>query len=153
MPQIALGVQHKRNDQGGLLAAIGAKGDSGTDLYVSATKLYLSQSLLLNATVRATRANQMGLLGFGGDQGDSYQAKLEVSAAYMINRKLVAGVEYRMKPSNLGVDHEKAFYDAFVAWFPTKNVSVTAAYAVLGDITVFNPKNQKGAYVSVQAGF
>ena len=27
MPQIAVGVQHKRNDQGGLLAAIGAKAD------------------------------------------------------------------------------------------------------------------------------
>jgi hypothetical protein len=40
-----------------------------------------------------------------------------------------------------------------VAWFPTKHVSVTAAYAVLGDITVFNPTTQRGAYLSVQTGF
>jgi hypothetical protein len=58
-----------------------------------------------------------------------------------------------MKPRNLGVDNEKDYYDAFVAWFPTKHLSVTAAYAVLGDITVFNPTKQRGAYLSVQTGF
>jgi hypothetical protein len=47
----------------------------------------------------------------------------------------------------------KAYYDAFVAWFPTRNFSVTAAYANLGDITIFNPKKQKGWYLSLQAGF
>ena len=161
LPQIAVGAMAKRNKGVAGLGALGvtsvkqlgAKDENGVDYYVAATKLYLNQSLLLNATVRATKANQMGLLGFGGDKRDQYQAKLELSAAYMITRKLVAGAEYRMKPRNLGVDNEKAYYDAFVAWFPTKNVSVTAAYAVLGDITVFNPKNQKGAYLSVQAGF
>jgi hypothetical protein len=161
LPQIAVGVMAKRNKGVGGLGALGvtnvtqlgAKDDSGIDYYVAATKILLDQSLLLNGTVRATKANQMGLLGFGGDKGDSYQAKLEVSAAYMISRKLVAGVEYRMKPRNLGVDDEKAYYDAFIAWFPSKHVSVTAAYAVLGDITVFNPTRQRGAYLSVQTGF
>jgi hypothetical protein len=161
LPQVAVGVMAKRNKGVGGLGALGvtkvtqlgARDESGMDYYVAATKLLLEQSLLLNATVRATKANQMGLLGFGGDKGDSYQAKLEVSAAYMISRKLVAGLEYRMKPRNLGLDNEKAYYDVFVAWFPTKNVSVTAAYAVLGDITVFNPTKQRGAYLSVQTGF
>ncbi|UOD32083.1 DUF3034 family protein [Massilia violaceinigra] len=161
MPQIAVGAMYKRNKGVGGLGALGvtrvtqlgAKDDSGTDVYVAATKLLLQQSLLLNATVRATRANQMGLLGFGGDKGDSYKAMLEVSAAYLIDRQLVAGVEYRRKPRNLGVDNEKAYYDVFVAWFPSKHVSVTAAYAVLGDITVFNPTRQRGAYLSVQTGF
>ncbi|NHZ33223.1 DUF3034 family protein [Massilia rubra] len=161
MPQIAVGAMYKRNKGVGGLGALGvtrvtqlgAKDDSGTDLYVAATKLLLQQSLLLNATVRATRANQMGLLGFGGDKGDSCKAMLEVSAAYLVDRQLVAGVEYRRKPHNLGVDNEKAYYDVFVAWFPSKHVSVTAAYAVLGDITVFNPQRQRGAYLSVQTGF
>ena len=161
MPQLAVGAMVKRDKGIGGLGALGvskvtelgAKDDHGVDVYVSATKLLLAQSLLLNGTLRATKANQMGLLGFGGDKGDSYAPQLEVSAAYLITRKLVAGLEYRMKPRNLGVDNEKAFYDAFVAWFPSKNVSLTAAYAVLGDITVFNPKTQRGAYVSVQSGF
>ena len=160
-PQIAAGVLFKRNKGVGGLGALGvdnvtqlgAKNNSGADYYVAATKLLLDSSLLLNGTVRATKANQMGLLGFGGDKNDRYKAMLEVSAAYMFSRKLVAGVEYRQKPRNLGVDDEKAYYDVFVAWFPTKHVSITAAYVALGDITVFNPTRQRGAYVSVQTGF
>ena len=161
LPQLAAGVMIKRNKGIGGLGALGvtnvkqlgAKDDSGTDVYLAATKLLLEQSLLLNGTLRYTRANQMGLLGFGGDKGNSYQARLEVSAAYLLTRQLVAGLEYRAKPRNLGVDDEKAYYDAFVAWFPNKNVSVTAAYAVLGEITIFNKASQKGLYLSVQAGF
>lgn len=161
LPQIAVGAMYKRNSGIGGLGALGvtsvkqlgAKDDHGIDYYVSATKIILDQSLLLNATLRATRANQMGILGFGGDKNDSYKAMLEVSAAYLVSRTVVVGAEYRMKPRNLGVDNEKDYYDAFVAWFPTKNLSLTAAYVALGDITVFNPKRQKGAYLSLQAGF
>lgn len=161
MPQIAAGVQYKRDARIGGLGALGvtsvkqlgAKDDRGVDYYVSATKIYLAQSLLVNGTLRATKANQMGLLGFGGDKKDQYQAQLEGSIAYLINRKLVVGAEYRMKPRNLGVDNEKDFSDVFVAYFPTKNFSVTAAYVQLGDITIFNPKTQRGWYLSLQAGF
>ena len=161
LPQIAVGAMYKRNKGvKGLVALgvtsvkqLGARDDSGADFYLSATKVLLESSLLLNGTVRATKANQMGILGFGGDQGDSVEPMLEMSAAYLLRRDLVAGVEYRQKPRNLGVDKEKDYYDAFVAWFPSKHLSVTAAYAVLGDITVFNPRRQKGMYLSVQAGF
>jgi hypothetical protein len=159
LPQIAVGAMAKRNDKVRGLTGVssvkqlGAKDEHGIDYYVSATKLILDQSLLLNGTLRATRANQMGLLGFGGDLNNRYKPMLEISAAYLFHRTLAAGVEYRMKPRNLGIDKEKDFYDAFIAWFPTKNLSVTAAYAVLGDITVLNPTNQKGLYLSFQAGF
>ncbi|MFZ6817388.1 DUF3034 family protein [Undibacterium sp. Ji22W] len=161
MPQIAAGLQYKRDASIGGLGALGvtnvkqlgAKDDHGIDYYVSATKIYLAQSLLVNGTIRMTKANQMGLLGFGGDKKDQYQAQLEGSIAYLINRKLVIGAEYRMKPRNLGVDNEKDFSDVFVAYFPSKNFSVTAAYVQLGDITVFNPTKQRGWYLSMQAGF
>lgn len=161
MPQLAVGVQYKRDSSIGGLGALGvtnvkqlgAKDDKGTDVYFSATKIYLAQSVLVNGTLRFTKANQMGLLGFGGDLENKYQPQLEGSIAYLINRKLVVGAEYRMKPRNLGVDKEKDYSDIFVAYFPTKNFSVTAAYAQLGDITVFNPKTQRGWYLSVQAGF
>jgi hypothetical protein len=132
---------------------LGARDDHGYDYYLAATKIVFEHSLLLNGTVRATRANQMGLLGFGGDRGNSLRLMPEASLAWLADRKLVLGVEYRRKPHNLSVDHEKAYYDAFVAWFPNKNVSLTAAYAVLGDITVFNPMRQRGPYLSLQAGF
>jgi truncated hemoglobin YjbI len=161
MPQVAIGVLYKRNKGIGGLGALGvsnvkqlgARDDHGYDYYVAATKILFEQSLLLNGTLRATRANQMGLLGFGGDRGDSMRLMPEASVAYLVNRKLAVGAEYRRKPHNLGVDNEKAYYDAFVAWFPNRNFSVTAAYAELGDITIFNLKKQHGLYLSAQAGF
>ncbi len=151
MPQIAVGVQHKRNDQGGLLAAIGAKSASGTDVYVSATKLYLAQSLLLNATVRMTKANQFGILGFGGDRHDRYKPQFEGSAAYLLNRNLAIGAEYRSKPDNLNIAHEDNAWDAFIAWAPVKHVSLTVAYVDLGNIVIRD--NQRGWYASLQVGF
>ena len=161
MPQIAVGAMFKRTHGVGGLSALGvtnvkqlgATSDHGIDSYVAATKIFLDQSLLLNLTLRASKANQFGLLGYGGDQNDRYRPLLEGSVAYLINRRTVAGVEYRMKPHNLGVDKEKDAYDAFIAYFPTKNLSITAAYVGLGDITVFNPKRQNGYYLSLQAGF
>jgi len=159
MPQIAAGVMFKHNDGvGGLGAVTNVKGldaasDSGIDYYLAATKLLLSQSLLLNLTLRATKANQMGLLGFGGDLNDHYQAMLEASAAYLLNRKLAIGAEYRMNPHNLSTDYGKDYYDAFIAWFPTKNLSLTLAYVSLGQITVYDPKRQDGVYLSAQVGF
>ena len=161
VPQVAVGVMYKKNkgiDGLGALGVtnvkqLGAKDDSDYDYYVSATKIYLEYSLLLNATLRATRANQMGILGFGGDKNDDRRLKPEFSAAYLINRKLALGAEYRRKPHNLGVDNEKAYYDVFLAIFPNRHFSATVAYANLGDITIFNPKKQKGLYLSLQAGF
>lgn len=161
LPQIAVGGMYKKNkgvDGLGALGVtnvtqLGARDDHGYDYYVAATKILFEQSLLLNATLRSTNANQMGLLGFGGDLRDSRRLMPEISAAYLVTRKLAVGAEYRRKPHNLGVGDEKAYYDAFVAWFPTKNFSVTAAYAELGDITIFNPKKQHGVYLSAQAGF
>jgi hypothetical protein len=159
LPQIAVGVMAKRHTGVSGLGAVGnvkqlgAASDHGVDVYLSATKVLLDRSLLLNATLRATRANQMGLLGFGGERGNHYQPMLEASVAYLFSRNVVAGVEYRMKPRNLAVDNEKDYYDAFVAWFPSKHLSVTAAWVALGDITVLNPTRQKGFYLSLQAGF
>jgi hypothetical protein len=159
LPQIAAGVMFKQNKGvRGLpgvtsVTQLGAKKENGIDYYLSATKILLEQSLLLNGTLRLTKANQMGILGFGGDKGDRYQPMFETSVAYLFDRRLAGGVEYRMKPNNLGVDNEKDYVDAFIAWFPNKSVSVTAAYAWLGDITVLNPRRQKGFYLSLQAGF
>ena len=151
MPQISVGVQHKKNNQAGVLAFIGAKNDSGTDFYVTATKLFLADGLLINGTVRFTKANQIGILGFGGDKNDSYEPQLEVSAAYLLSQKWAVGLEYRMKPDNLGIATEDNWFDVFVAYAPTKHVSFTLAYADLGNIVIKD--NQRGVYASIQVGF
>lgn len=151
MPQISVGIQYKKNNQPGVLAFVGAKDDSGTDFYVTATKLFLADGLLLNGTLRFTKANQIGILGFGGDKDDSYKPQLEVSAAYLLSQKWAVGLEYRMKPDNLGIAREDDWFDAFVAYAPNKHVSITVAYADLGNIVIED--NQRGVYASVQVGF
>jgi hypothetical protein len=151
LPQIAVGAQIKQNNQNAIIHAVGGKDDSGIDYYAAATKLLLDKSLILNGTVRLTKANQTGLLGFGGDKHDSYGAQFEGSAGYVVSKRLLVGAEYRTKPDNLGFAKENDWADIFVAYAFNKTLSVTAAYADLGDIATF--KNQRGLYVSLQAGF
>ncbi|MBP6597307.1 MAG: DUF3034 family protein [Arenimonas sp.] len=151
MPQLAVGAQYKRNDQDAVLAFIGARDDSGVDYYLSATKLYLAQSLLLNGTVRFTRANQFGILGFGGDRNNGYEAQFEGSAAVLLTRSLALGAEYRTKPNNLGIADEDDAFDIFLAWAPYKHVSLTLAYVDLGNIVIRD--DQRGLYASLQVGF
>ena len=151
LPQVAAGVQFKHNDKAAIIHAVGGKDADGVDYYVAATKVLLDQSLVLDATVRMTKANQTGLLGFGGDKSNAYHAEFEGSAGYLLTRKLVVGAEVRTKPDNLGFAKEDSWYDVFAAYALTKNLSVTLAYADLGSIATF--RNQNGVYVSLQAGF
>lgn len=150
LPQIAVGLQHKQNDRGAVIAFVGGRGRVGTDYYLSATKLFLAQSLLVDATLRETKANQFGILGFGGDKHDAYAAQFEGSAAYLVSRHLALGAEVRAKPSNLSIAREGAAWDLFAAWFVNKNLSATIAYADLGNIVIRN--HQDGVYLSLQAG-
>jgi hypothetical protein len=151
LPQVAAGVQYKSNAQSAIVHAVGAKSATGVDYYVAATKVLLSESLVLDATLRLTRANQTGLLGFGGDKTSGYSPEFEGSAGYLVTRHLVVGGEFRSKPDNLGFAHEDSWWDLFAAYALDKSVSLTLAYADLGDIATF--KSQRGVYVSLQAGF
>ncbi|WP_297734477.1 DUF3034 family protein [uncultured Maricaulis sp.] len=146
IPQVSVGIQYKDNAQDALVQSLGADDGDGLDVYLSATKLYLDQSLLLNATVRMTQANQFGILGFDED----YSVEFEASAAYLINRFLAVGAEYRTKPDNLAIAAEGDAFDVFVAWAPTKNVSATLAYVDLGNIVV---GDQTGVYASLNFSF
>ena len=150
VPQVAVGVQVKKADRGVVIGLLGGKHDQGVDWYVAASKVLLNQSLVLNGTVRATKANQTGLLGFGGPNNDSYQPQFEGSAALLVTRRLAIGVEYRTKPDNLGLK-EDDWMDIFAAFAINKTVSITAAYADLGTIATFG--GQRGLYLSLQAGF
>jgi len=154
-PQVSLGVQRKRQLDFAIPSAVGARDDRGTDVYVAASKLFLAgaadRHLLVNATLRSTRANQTGLLGFGGDRKSDRSLVLETSAAVLLNPNWAVGVEYRQKPDNLGFAREDDWYDGFVAWFPNKRVSLVGAYADLGSIATLD--RQRGAYLSVQVSF
>jgi hypothetical protein len=122
---------------------------------VSATKLLLAQSVLVNGTLRATKANQNGLLGFGSSQSNAYHLEPEISAAWLLRKDVAVGAEYRRKPNNLAFAgapfEEQDWKDLFVAWAPTKNVSLTAAYVDLGNIV--GHERQTGGYLSLQLGY
>lgn len=151
LPQIAVGVQHKSNDQGAVITAVGGRDNEGTDVYVAASKLFLAESLLVNGTVRWTKANQTGLLGFGGDLNNDVEPQFEGSVGYLVSRNLVVGAEYRTKPDNLGFAREDDAFDLYAAYAFNKNVSLTAAYVDLGSIATF--EDQRGLYLSLQVGF
>jgi len=169
VPQVAVGIEHKRTRPGSIGSVLDFLGTkrSGTDVYVSATKLLLDKSLLLNGTLRYTNANQNGLLGFGsaapGKNGRSLQP--EFSVAYLINKNLAVGAEYRFKPNNLqalgaaaGLGtalREDDWKDIFIAWAPSKNLSFTLAYVDLGRIVpgITNDRRQTGYYLSAQLAF
>ena len=150
MPQLAVGLQHKRNRNGDVLAVLGAKSDSGTDFYASATKILLDQRALLSGAVRLTKANQLGILGFGGPEGNRYKPQFEGSVGFLVRPDVVMGVEGRSKRDYLGLGEQSAF-DVFLAYFPSKHLSFTLAYVDLGKIVI--PGKQRGAYASIQLGF
>lgn len=154
-PQVAFGIQHKRNKTYALPEAVGARDDSGTDYYVSAAKAWLAgpfdRTWVANYTLRATKANQLGLLGFGGDVNDDYDLVSEASVGMFINRQWLVGAEYRQKPDNLGFAKEYDWRDVFVGWFPNKSVAVVLAYVDLKSIAGL--PDQTGAYASVQVSF
>ncbi|MFD1788282.1 DUF3034 family protein [Sphingomonas floccifaciens] len=151
MPAIAVGVQHKDSLDDAIIRAVGARHGAGTDYYVTATKLFLDWSLLANVTVRATKANQGGLLGHGGALGDAHRLQVEGSLAYQFSRRLVVGAEYRTKPSNLAIAREDDWADAFVAYGLNRHVTATIAYTELGSIATFD--KQRGMLFQLQSSF
>lgn len=167
IPQVAIGAQAKRNrgirDAARIgapdlvsVTQLGARDEDDVDYYASATKIWLTQGLLVNATVRYTRANQFGLLGFGGDRDDDAALRAEGTIAYLLQRRVAVGVEYRARGRNLGSDDESAAWDAFIAWTPNRHVSIVAAYANVGSIgapLTGSSADQDGAYLSAQVGF
>ncbi len=170
MPQIAVGVQFKSLDSSGLdstLQALGAK-RSGTDVYVSATKLFLGQGVLINGTLRATKANQNGLLGFGatlGGANNQYRLQPEISVAVLLSKNVALGAEYRKMTNNLEAAGQAAglgdglraqdWKDLFIAWAPCKHLSLTLAYVDLGTIVPATTakRKQTGTYLSAQVAY
>jgi len=151
LPQVSVGVQHKRARRDAMLEAVGADASAGTDVLLSASKIVLDRSLVLGATVRLTKANQFGLLGFGGDKHDSYSLQMEGSAGVLVTRRLLVGAEYRSKPDNLGFAREDDAYDVFAAWSICSNLVITGAFVDLGRVATF--ERQRGAYLSGQLSF
>lgn len=153
MPQISLGVQLKKQLDFAIPAAVGARDDRGTDLYVAASKVWLDafwgRNLLLNATLRATKGQQTGLLGFGSVAHNDYQYVGEFSAVLLLNPQWAIGAEFKQKPDELAFAREDHWRDVFVAWFANKHLSVVAGHVDLGSIATFS--SQTGYYLALES--
>lgn len=181
IPQVAIGAFYKDNENTDLLKTLKANKAKDWEAYISATKIFFPINTLINITARYTAANQTGLVGFGGPDGDEKEIRPEISLAYLLRKDTVIGMEWAQHGDNLNgqsvqlgsidateagpalqatglgglsgtlTQDESDWYDAFVAYFPNKNLSITAAYAMLGNITI--TPEQHGFYLSLQASF
>lgn len=152
MPQLSVGIQHKRQLDFAIPQAIGAHSSQGTDLYLAASKVWLDaiwgRNLLLNATLRATKGLQTGLLGFGTNNSNDYQLVGEFSATLFLHSQLAIGAEFKQKPNELTSAREDHWRDVFVAWFANKHLSFVGGYVDLGSIATL--KNQTGYYLALE---
>jgi hypothetical protein len=151
-PQLSIGIQHKRLADAFVAKSVVGAGhsESGTDLYLAATKVHLGfldgYNLVWNLAARATKANELGLLGYGGKNKASYDVMFEGSFGVLVSPHWVVGMEYRQKPDNLGLK-EDDWKDVFVSYIPNKDINVTAAWVDLGSIA--GSAKQTGLYVSL----
>lgn len=171
MPQIAIGALYRDTINPRLAAlannsvpdALGAKERHGVDVYLAATKVFLGgpfgRNWVVNGVLRHSKANQGGLVGFGGDRDNSYSLLAEASVGAFLNRHWLLGAEYRQHPDNLSAFSQDDWADIFLAWFPNKRWSVTAAWVSLGELSTpaipYNndDRNQSGAYLSLTGAF
>lgn len=155
LPQVALGLEYKHQTHFDIPSLVGARRDSDVEGYLAASRLFMGAgfgyNVLVNASLRYSRANETGLLGFGGDRRDSRSLLKEGSVALLLNPRWAVGVEYREKPDNLSFAGESDWADLFIGYFPNKHVSFVLAYARLGEIATLD--NQNGTYLSVQGSF
>ena len=150
-PQVSVGMQYKHLEDPTVASAVGSKNsNSGTDFYIAATKVHLGAiggyNAVWNLTARATKANEMGILGFGGVNNDSYELMLEASAGILFSRNIAVGIEYRQKPDNLGLGEDN-WTDYFISYIPSKDFNLTLAWAELG--TIAGASGQSGLYLSL----
>ncbi len=155
LPQLSVGAQFKHQQRFEVPQAVGALRQNGIDWYASVSKVYLDaiwgRNLLTNATVRLTKANQTGLLGFGSSDATQYQAVAELSAALLVRHDVAIGIEFKQKPNQLAFAREDHWKDLFVGWFINRNVSIVAGYVDLGSIAQLD--DQTGFYLAIQGAY
>ncbi len=154
-PQLSAGVQHKHNLDPAVPLALGARRTTDNDWYLAATKVWLGaaggRNVLADFTLRSTQANQFGILGFGGQNSDHHRIEPEASVAVLPRDDIAAGLEWRARPDQLTGLREQSAADVFVAWFPQRWLSLTAAYLDLGNIAV--KPDQRAWYLSAVLQF
>ncbi|KZZ39128.1 DUF3034 family protein [Oleiphilus sp. HI0086] len=104
LPVISIGTQQKRLIDAGVINLVGAKDSSGTDFYLSAAKAWIDglfhHTSFVNANIRYSNANELGLLGYGGDNARS-KFLFETALGVFVGNNVALGVEFRFNRSQM----------------------------------------------------
>ena len=145
IPAITGGVHYKVNDGissinrnlGGALTSIGLGYNQGADFTLYASKLitFLPRPVLINVGGRATRAAELGLLGFSQD----YSFLFEGNVAVFLTDWLILAAEYRQQPHNYtpipGVVNKSGdWWTIDLAWVVNKNLTIAGGYGHFGEV-------------------
>lgn len=146
--QLSAGAQYKRNADFDLARLAGADRDHGLDLYLAWSRVWIDGPLhrtwVLNTTLRATQAHQLGFLGFA----DDYRYSGEAALGVFLDSNWLLGAEYRNKPDRLAFAAEEDWADVFLLWLPSKRWHLGLAWVDLGAIG--GVPDQQGLYFTVQ---
>jgi hypothetical protein len=145
LPAITLGGHYKLNDTledidadlMGTLTGIGIAEHDGFDYTLSLTKMvtFLPRPLLLNATVRATEAAHIGLLGFT----DDYEVVVEGSVCALLTDRFILAGEYRQKPDEYDaipglVGGEDDWWTICAGYIVNDHMTISGGYAHFGEL-------------------
>ena len=125
---------------------------SGVDFYLAATKLLMGESLLVNATVRETRANQFGLLGFGGDRWQRLHAAVRGLGGAAADTAASPSAPTPHQADDLGFAQEDTAFDIFIACFLDKHLSATLVWPFSCGQRTDRPTRQPEQHVPFLAG-
>ncbi|MFA4916234.1 MAG: DUF3034 family protein [Syntrophales bacterium] len=125
IPAVSVGVIEKitSNDIPGV-------DDNGADYYLVATKLITQfpRPILLSGGVISTRGWVTGVLGFDNDRDETAFGNIDI----LPTSNIAVGFEY--KQGAKFSDFKNAdYWNAHIAWLPTKNLTLIAAYVDSGD--------------------
>ncbi len=126
IPAVAVGAIHKQTS----LDTPAGVDRNGWDYYVVATKLVkaLPRPVLLSGGVLSTKARVTGVHGFDHDREKTLFGNIDVLPL----DNVAVGFEYK-QGARFTAFKNANYWDAHVAWFANKNLSLVAAYVDAGD--------------------
>jgi hypothetical protein len=103
---------------------------SGADFYLVATKLIkeLPKPVLLSGGVLSTKSRTTGVLGFDDDRNEVLFGNIDVLPL----ENVALGFEYR-QGAHYDDWKDASYWDAHVAWFVNKNLTLVGAYVNAGN--------------------
>jgi hypothetical protein len=145
IPALTFGTHYKNNDGigqinnqlGGALHAIGITDNEGVDFTLYASKLFtfLPRPVLLELGGRATKAAEIGLLGFT----DSYSFLFEGNLGIFLTDRLILAGEWRQQPNDYRtipglVGSSGTWWTVDLAYVLSKHMTVAAGYGNFGNV-------------------